>query len=194
MCIKVAILTSFLRIFVPKGVRNAFYWILHVLIWSNIFFYTITTITEVFRCLPREKIWNPWFEGGTCRVDVLAQNIACSVLNFISDTIILGIPQWIIWHLNLRKTQKWGMSLLFVIGIGYVNSIPLSDHRTDLAFPKRLGHGHNSDSIFRQLASFRRRHLPNDGRWNMDDVGGCNWISHHGYTCTRQGRQSHAGV
>jgi len=126
MCIKVAILTNWLRIFVPKGVRNALFWLLHILIWTNVVFYTITTITEVFRCWPREKIWNPWYEGGTCSLDILGQNLAVSVLNFISDTIILAIPQWIIWHLNLPPSQKWGISLLFVIGIGFVNPTSLA--------------------------------------------------------------------
>lgn len=122
MCIKVAILANWLRIFVPTGTRNAFYWTLHVLIWTNVLYYTITTFTEVFRCWPREKIWNPWFEGGTCSVDVLGQNLATSVLNFISDTVILAIPQWVIWHLNMSRDQKVGLSLLFVVGLGFVSS------------------------------------------------------------------------
>jgi hypothetical protein len=121
MCIKVAILTSWLRIFVPKGVRNGFYWTLHTLIWTNVLFYTITTFTEVFRCWPREKIWNPWFEGGSCAIDVLPQNLVTSVLNFISDSVILAIPQWVIWNLKMSRDQKLGMSLLFVVGLGFVN-------------------------------------------------------------------------
>jgi len=123
VCIKVAILTNWLRIFVPKGVRNTFYWVLHTLIWTNITFYTITTITEIFRCWPREKIWNPWYEGGICSVHILTQNLATSVLNFTSDTTILAIPQWVIWRLTLPPKQKYGMSVLFIIGIGFVNSI-----------------------------------------------------------------------
>jgi hypothetical protein len=103
MCIKVAILANWLRIFVPTGTRNAFYWTLHVLIWTNVLYYTITTFTEVFRCWPREKIWNPWFEGGTCSVDVLGQNLATSVL-------------------NMSRDQKVGLSLLFVVGLGFVSS------------------------------------------------------------------------
>lgn len=123
MLIKVAILANWLRIFVPRGVHNALYWTLHALIWTNVVFYTITTFTEVFRCWPREKIWNPWYEGGRCTVDVLPQNIATGGLNFISDTIILAIPQWMIWRLNMSQKQKLGISLLFLIGIGYVASL-----------------------------------------------------------------------
>ena len=133
MCIKVAILANWLRIFVPTGTRNAFYWTLHVLIWTNVLYYTITTFTEVFRCWPREKIWNPWFEGGTCSVDVLGQNLATSVLNFISDTVILAIPQWVIWHLNMSRDQKVGLSLLFVVGLGFVSLQYHHDYETNRA-------------------------------------------------------------
>ncbi|RYP08063.1 hypothetical protein DL765_008919 [Monosporascus sp. GIB2] len=118
LCIKVAILVNWLRIFVPRGTRNSTFWILHTLIWTNIIFYVITTFTEIFRCWPREKIWNPWFEGGSCPLDIEGQNIATSVLNFISDTTILAMPQWVIWKLQMSTSKKWGLSLLFVIGIG----------------------------------------------------------------------------
>lgn len=123
MCIKVAILVTWLRIFVPAGQRNAIFWILHTLIWVNIVFYVITTLTEIFRCWPREKIRNPFFEGGTCPLDIEAQNISTSVLNFISNTIIIVMPQWIIWKLQMPRSRKWGLSLLFVIGLGYVHSL-----------------------------------------------------------------------
>ncbi|KAH8722888.1 hypothetical protein GQ44DRAFT_774666 [Phaeosphaeriaceae sp. PMI808] len=118
MCIKVAILTNWLRIFVPKGQHNFTFWMLHLMIWGNILYYVITTLTEVFRCWPREKIWDPFYEGGSCRVDVEAQNFATSVINFVSDTAILALPQWMIWKLNLSKKRRWGLSLLFVIGLG----------------------------------------------------------------------------
>ncbi|KAI1099761.1 hypothetical protein F4804DRAFT_320931 [Jackrogersella minutella] len=118
MCIKVAILVNWLRIFVPAGQRNYVYWTLHTLIWTNIVFYVITTITEIFRCSPRELIWNPFLEGGSCPIDVEDQNIITSVLNFLSDTTILAMPQWVIWKLQMSTSRKWGLSLLFLIGIG----------------------------------------------------------------------------
>ena len=120
MCIKVAILVNWLRIFVPAGQYNTTFWILHTLIWVNVLYYVIATLTEIFCCWPREAIWNPFFEGGSCTIDVEAQNIATSIMNFISDTAILAMPQWIIWKLQLSRSRKWGLSFLFVIGIGCV--------------------------------------------------------------------------
>lgn len=121
MCIKVAILVNWLRIFVPAHQRNATFWTLHTLIWINILYYSITTLTGIFRCSPMEAIWNPFFEGGRCSIDVEVQYITTSVLNFISDTAILAMPQWSIWNLQMSRNRKWGLSFLFVIGIGCVS-------------------------------------------------------------------------
>ncbi|KAI0540915.1 hypothetical protein GGR58DRAFT_511236 [Xylaria digitata] len=118
LLIKVSILVNWLRIFVPKGTRGPTFWVLHTLLWTNVFFYFITTVTEIVRCDPREKIWNPFFEGGSCPINVEDQNIATSVINFISDSTILAAPQWVIWKLQMSRSRKWGLSLLFVIGIG----------------------------------------------------------------------------
>lgn len=118
MCIKIAILVNWLRIFVPSGQRDSNWWTLQILIWTNIIFFVVATFTEIFRCWPRQKIWDPLFEGGSCPINVGVQNIAVSAINFISDTAILAMPQRIIWKLQMSRSRKWGLSLLFVIGIG----------------------------------------------------------------------------
>ncbi|KAI0409848.1 hypothetical protein F4802DRAFT_592731 [Xylaria palmicola] len=118
LLIKVSILVNWLRIFVPKGTRGPTFWILHTLLWTNVLFYFITTVTEIVRCYPREKIWDPFFEGGSCTINVEDQNIATSIINFVSDSTILAAPQWVIWKLQMSRSRKWGLSLLFVIGIG----------------------------------------------------------------------------
>ncbi|KAI0415147.1 hypothetical protein F5X98DRAFT_231398 [Xylaria grammica] len=118
LLIKISILVNWLRIFVPKNTRGPTFWILHTLIWTNVVFYFITTVTEIVRCYPREKIWNPFYEGGVCTININDQNIATSIINFISDSTILAAPQWVIWKLQMSRARKWGISLLFVIGIG----------------------------------------------------------------------------
>ncbi|KAK7943983.1 uncharacterized protein PG986_013096 [Apiospora aurea] len=121
MCLKVAILGNWLRIFVPAGQRNGTWWTLHDLIWAHVIFYSITALTGIFSCQPRQKIWDPWYVGGSCPVNVKVQHIFISVFNFVSDTAILAMPQTIIWRLQMSRSQKWGLSLLFVIGIGSVH-------------------------------------------------------------------------
>ncbi|KZZ91173.1 hypothetical protein AAL_06914 [Moelleriella libera RCEF 2490] len=118
MLIKAAILVSWLRIFVPAGQRNNLFWVCHALIWTNVIFYIVAICSEAFRCWPREKIWNPLFQGGHCSVDVKKLYAASSTLNVLSDSAILAVPQFVIWKLQMPRARKWGLSLLFVIGIG----------------------------------------------------------------------------
>ncbi len=117
MCLKLAILIDWLRVFIPPGKRNAMHTTFHFLIWSNIIYYVSGTFLEIFRCIPRQKIWDPLFEGGYCPVNIEANNFASAIVNLVSDMAILALPQWVIWRLNMSKGRKVGISLLFVIGI-----------------------------------------------------------------------------
>ncbi|KAK8115471.1 hypothetical protein PG984_011973 [Apiospora sp. TS-2023a] len=118
MCIKVAILVNWLRTFVPAGQRNAHWWTLQVLIWANVVFYFVMTVSEIFRCWPPQKIWDLGYVGGSCHINVEVQHLAISIFNFVSDAAILAMLQTIIWKLRMSRRQRWGLSLLFVIGVG----------------------------------------------------------------------------
>lgn len=117
MFVKLAILLDWLRIFVPRGQKNRLYWTLQVLIWSNVIYYVSGSFLEIFRCWPRQKIWDPLFEGGSCPIDIAANNFASTLINLASDIAILLLPQWVIWKLQISKAKRMGISLLFVIGI-----------------------------------------------------------------------------
>ncbi|KAI4910494.1 uncharacterized protein J4E92_010422 [Alternaria infectoria] len=116
MLLKVAILLDWLKIFVPRGQRNAVFWISHVMICANILFYGVGTLVEIFQCSPRTKIWNPLVEG-KCPIDMRSHNMAAGIVNLISDLVILGLPQRVIWQLHMSRASKIGISLLFGIGI-----------------------------------------------------------------------------
>jgi hypothetical protein len=127
MLLKVAILLSWLRLFVPMKQRNAMFWTLQVLIWAIIIFYIVCTFCEIFRCTPREKIWNPAFVGGYCAINLQDHAKGSGFINLVSDVIILLFPQKMIWSLHVTSRQKIGMSLLFLVGFLYVSlSLSLS--------------------------------------------------------------------
>lgn len=117
MCLKITILLDWLRLFVPTGQRNVFFWTSHGLIWATIIFYVSGIFLEMFACKPLQMIWEPLFVGGRCTVDLDASNASTAIFNLISDVIILALPQWVIWHLNMSREKKMGISLLFAIGI-----------------------------------------------------------------------------
>ncbi|KAF2877772.1 hypothetical protein BDV95DRAFT_588804 [Massariosphaeria phaeospora] len=116
MLLKAAILLDWIRIFVPHGQRNAMFWISHAMIWSNVLFYGVGTLVELFQCTPREKIWNPLVEG-SCPINMKSHNIASGVINLVSDLIIIGLPQQMIWKMQISRPTKIGISLLFAIGV-----------------------------------------------------------------------------
>ncbi|KAI0469441.1 hypothetical protein F4859DRAFT_131680 [Xylaria cf. heliscus] len=108
--LKIAVLLDWMHTFVPTGTRNALFWILHGLIWSNAIFYLIGTFIEAFQC-PPEEVGTP-----KCNIDVAKYNLASGVINVVSDLTILLAPHWVIWNLNLSRIRKIGVSVLFLIG------------------------------------------------------------------------------
>jgi hypothetical protein len=117
MCLKVAIMIDWLHLFVPRGQRNWLFWSLHGLIWANIIYYGSGTLIEIWRCTPREKIWNPLFEGGSCPINIGVNNFVSGIVNIVSDLAILLLPQWVIWNLHATRAKRVGVSLLFLIGV-----------------------------------------------------------------------------
>ncbi|PHH65878.1 hypothetical protein CDD81_1247 [Ophiocordyceps australis] len=117
MCLKVAILVDWLHLFVPTGKRNGMFWAIHIVIWSNVIFYMSSEVVDIVQCHPMEKIWNPFYKGGSCPVDIRLNNLLGVVINLVSDLTILALPQWTIWHLKMSKKRKIGISILFTIGI-----------------------------------------------------------------------------
>ncbi|KAI2618565.1 hypothetical protein GGS26DRAFT_380968 [Hypomontagnella submonticulosa] len=116
LCIKAAILLEWVRIFIPYGVRNRFFWLCYGVLAANTIFYIIVLFLMNFACIPVEKNWNP-FVDGSCNVNTTAVNIASAVLNLCSDVFILLLPQRIIWSLKMSTKTKVGVSVIFAIGI-----------------------------------------------------------------------------
>lgn len=117
ICLKLAILIDWLQLFVPDGQRNAMFWSIHALIWSNVVFYLVGLFADVFQCFPAEKIWNVFYEGGRCDIDIDANNFSAVLINLVSDVAIFILPQWKIWGLNMSLQRKIGVSVVFAAGV-----------------------------------------------------------------------------
>jgi hypothetical protein len=116
MVLKAAILTEWSRIFVPRRTKNAFYWTCHVLLWVNILFYVSSKVASNLACFPHEKIWDKTIPGGHCLNERLLI-VAVTVINSISDAVILIFPQRVIWNLNLSLSKKIITSGAFTVGL-----------------------------------------------------------------------------
>jgi hypothetical protein len=113
--IKAAVLLDWIRIFVPKGTRSAFFWICHVVLWINIAFYLACLVLANLVCRPFEHIWNKMLEG-KCS-DGRAADIVSAGFNLGVDIIVLILPQMVIWKLQLMKDKKLGIAVIFAIGL-----------------------------------------------------------------------------
>ncbi|PVH96935.1 hypothetical protein DM02DRAFT_686612 [Periconia macrospinosa] len=115
MLLKTGILLEWVRIFVPHGHRNAFWWTCYATLGINILFYVTRTFVEIFGCTPRPKIWDA-IVPGRC-LDIAKVNIVTSCINFVSDLIILLLPQKVIWSLNTSTSRKLAIGTLFALGV-----------------------------------------------------------------------------
>lgn len=91
------------------------FWACHALIWLNFSFYVIFFFLAIFGCRPTEKLWKPWIEGKCTNHFTLMIN--ASVINTVSDILIVILPQPVIWKLQISFQNKIGLSAIFSVGI-----------------------------------------------------------------------------
>ncbi|CAN8101521.1 unnamed protein product [Discula destructiva] len=108
---KLSILLLYIRLFFPKGVsRSALWWIIQIVIWLN-FLYTVGLILAIaLQCVPYHKAY-----GASC-VNQYMVLISASIINIISDLLVLLIPMWSLWRLNMSRKRKWAVWALFAFG------------------------------------------------------------------------------
>lgn len=118
MLIKAAILLEWVRIFVPAGTRNSFYYTCHILLWINVLFYVAIIIAVNLACTPYQQNWDKSLRGHCIRTDLA--NMSSAIINFVFDLIIPILPQRGIWRLHMSRQKKLGVSLVFAIGFMFV--------------------------------------------------------------------------
>ncbi|KAI0430581.1 hypothetical protein F5Y09DRAFT_307305 [Xylaria sp. FL1042] len=115
--VKIAILTEWAHIFVPRGSRNSFWWACHVAIGFVATWGILALILLNVNCTPFEANWNMLIPGGFCRFSFPALTLASAIINFILDLVPLILPQKIIWSLHMSRSKKVGVSLVFAVGL-----------------------------------------------------------------------------
>jgi hypothetical protein len=117
LSIKIAILLEWLRLFCPAGNHNWAFWATHFLLWTNIIFYVSEIVALNIACTPYQYTWNRLIPGNCHRVNTKNTDLAASVFNFISDVLILLIPQRTIWSLRMGLKRRLSVSIVFAVGI-----------------------------------------------------------------------------
>lgn len=115
MAIKVAILREWVRIFVPPGTRNFFFWMSYGAMLFNTLYYVSGIISTNLACIPHRAIWEITIPARCINSKAIV--LAGAIINLISDVIILLLPQKTIWSLNMPTRKKSGVSIIFAFGI-----------------------------------------------------------------------------
>ncbi|KAI0150509.1 hypothetical protein GGR57DRAFT_184992 [Xylariaceae sp. FL1272] len=115
LVLKAAILLEWIRIFVPYGTRNSFFWTCSTVMILHTLFHAAWIVTENLACMPHEKIWNIFIPYGTC-IDVNGLYVPAAAVNLAADIVIFVLPQKAIWSLQMSKKNKIGVSMIFTIG------------------------------------------------------------------------------
>lgn len=115
MCLKVAIMLDWLRIFVPGKTRNAFFWICWSVLVCNTLYYIANIVALNLECIPYQSIWDITITG-KC-LDQKALDISSAVMNLLSDITVIAVAQKVIWRLQMSLKKKLGVSLIFAAGI-----------------------------------------------------------------------------
>ncbi|KAI2622426.1 hypothetical protein GGR54DRAFT_63514 [Hypoxylon sp. NC1633] len=113
--IKIAILTEWIRMLVPRGTRNAFMWICYGLIASQAMAMVAIVFALCFVCIPYEKIWD-FTLPGHC-FPKMHVDVGAAIVHLCTDLAMLILPQKVIWSLQMSLRKKLGVSIFFSLGI-----------------------------------------------------------------------------
>ncbi|KAI0010007.1 hypothetical protein F4779DRAFT_579574 [Xylariaceae sp. FL0662B] len=115
MCIKVAIMLEWLRVFVPGRTRNTFYWSCWAVLIVNTTYYIANVVAINLTCIPYQAIWDITMSGKCLNQKAL--DTSSAIINLVSDLVIMGLAQQVIWRLQMSIKKRLGVSLIFAAGI-----------------------------------------------------------------------------
>lgn len=98
------------------------------MIWFNLLYCVSLVLVLILQCVGKKEV-----AGQSC-VDSFALFIASSVINVITDVVMLAIPLVAIWDLHMATRRKVGIGAIFAVGIAYVFFFFLSSPRTPRTF------------------------------------------------------------
>lgn len=117
---KLSVCFFFLRIFDASPVFRRF---AYPVIGLNIFIIVLFVFIIVFQCKPIHLAWTGWAreEPGHC-LDIYKLVLGNGIINLFMDVVIIGLPIYETFQLQLSRTKKLGVALMFGMGFACVYS------------------------------------------------------------------------
>ncbi|KAK8012280.1 hypothetical protein PG991_009655 [Apiospora marii] len=124
--IKIAIPLEWSRLFVLPGTwkKSYFWWgSMFIVVLQSLVLVVITILLNV-QCIPHEAIWNiTKVANAKCFPLPILQKVSAST-HFVTDVIMVLLPQKVVWSLNLSMQKKVGLAFVFSLGmLGVVCSV-----------------------------------------------------------------------
>lgn len=69
---------------------------------------------SIFQCVPIKAIWDSMINA-KC-IDLAAEITVMSIMSIITDVIVLVLPIRPVWGLQMSRSKKWQLSLIFALG------------------------------------------------------------------------------
>lgn len=91
-------------------------WFIIALIIFNTTMMVAVFLTDMLQCIPIQKIFYSSMEG-RC-IDTVSFFVATAALTILTDILVMIIPTWITWNLQLRLRKK--LAVIFLLSMGLV--------------------------------------------------------------------------
>ena len=112
--VKTSILLFLLRLTGQKtNVRRAIW----ALLTFNGFMMITTFLLTVLHCIPIQENWDVKVVDAKCMNFADFVTGTCSV-SILTDALVLMLPTWIVWNLQIQKKQK--LMLIAILSCGFV--------------------------------------------------------------------------
>ncbi|KAK3367649.1 hypothetical protein B0H63DRAFT_565578 [Podospora didyma] len=109
--IKASILVMYCRIFPTRFMKKSSY-IIGIIVglwWFS------TILATLFQCQPVQRAYNPFMQEGSC-FNISRLFVGNSIVNIITDIMIIVLPAHEVWQLHLPRAQKLAIGGVFVLG------------------------------------------------------------------------------
>ncbi|KAH7020747.1 uncharacterized protein B0I36DRAFT_424778 [Microdochium trichocladiopsis] len=135
--VKFSILAFYWRMFKTSPIKIP----IMVLFALSMIWLIIRTFMSIFHCIPVYALWEPNVPGATC-IDGSKFFTASTSAHLGLDILIMALPVFQIGRLKLKKTQRLGVSLLFLFGTLtciasiclVIRAVALNPKTTDLTY------------------------------------------------------------
>ncbi|PHH59526.1 hypothetical protein CDD81_2888 [Ophiocordyceps australis] len=110
---KLSILLLYIRYFCPPGARRTWiFWSTLVVIIFNALYCIALVLVIRLQCVGKPPAV---VESGTC-VNHYLVLVTASIINVVTDFLILLIPLIAVWHLRMPQRRKLGLLVVFAVG------------------------------------------------------------------------------